>query len=602
MSENRQIRTDTLDFLDIKENLKDFLRGQNRFTDFDFDGSVLSTLLDVLAYNTHYNALYTNMAVNESFLDSASKYSSVVSLAKSLGYTARSVRSARARLNITITNDTAAAVLTIPKGTIFKTSVGDNIFDFIANSDYTARLINGVYNFPSVDVIEGTIITRRIDVTSTSKYVIPNLNADITTLDVRVQEAVGSSVHTKFSFAANSIDIKQNDNVFFVKQREDLLYEVHFGDGNIGSRIFPGNVVHLDYIISSGPRANSARVFTYSSGIQQFTNIEIQTVLSATGGAEAESAESIKFNAPLLFAAQNRAVTANDYIAVINQLFPSIESVTVWGGQEHVPKSYGKVFIAIKPNGSDTFSEAEKNDIKQVLMKRAAIVTVIPEIVDPVYLRIELTTNVHYNPILSRRTAGEIATSIRNTIANYSTLLGKFGAEFRLSRLSSLIDSADNSIISNSTTLRIRRTVIPSINRQANYTIRFANPVYQRDNGGGFYSTRFFFEGISDRCFMKDNGGGLIELYSEDINGIPAYIRNVGTINYSTGTISIPNMFIRGLFDPILEFVITPSSNDVIPIRDHIIQLPNNLVTVNTISDRVAAGDDKSTFIFSNVR
>ena len=603
MSKNSQIRTDALDFSDIKENLKDFLRGQDRFTDYDFDGSTLSVLLDILAYNTHYNALYTSMAVNESFLDSASKYSSVVSLAKSLGYTARSVRSARAKLNLTLVNNTGALTYTIPRGTLFRTVVGGSEFEFITDTDYTAALVDGVYSYPDVVVVEGTPITRQITSSPVSEYVIPSRDADITTLRVKVQESANSSVYRNFTFANNALDVGPNSEVFFVKQREDLFYEIYFGDGNVGAAVVPGNVVHLEYMISSGPSANASRVFTYSNGIpDQITELQVQTVLPASGGADAESIESIKFNAPRLYTAQNRAVTADDYIAIVNQLFPSVESVTVWGGQENIPRVFGKVFIALKPNGADSFSELEKAEIRRTLLKRASVVSVVPEIVDPLYLRIELVTNVYYNPKLARRSAGELATSVRNNIANYATTLGKFGSEFRFSRLTSQIDSSDNSIVSNITTLRVRRTVTPKINLLGNYTVFFSNPIFRREGGGGFYSTRFFFEDVTDRCYLKDDGNGVVELYSENEAGEPTFLRNIGTINYGTGAIMIPSMRIRGLFDNILEYVIIPSSNDVIPVREYIIQMPSNLVTVNMISDRVAAGDDKSSFVFSAAR
>lgn len=603
MSENRQLRTDALDFSDIKENLKDFLRGQERFSDYDFDGSTLSVILDVLAYNTHYNALYTNMAVNESFLDSASKYSSVVSLAKSLGYTARSIRSARAKLNIILSNNTGDLTTTIKRGTIFKSVVGTEELDFVLESDYTAALLDGVYTFSNVSVIEGTLANRAIPVSTTSQYVIPNHNADISTLVVKVQESANSSVYRNFTFANNALDVGPESDVFFVKQREDLFYEVYFGDGNVGTAVVPGNVVHLQYMLSKGSVANSARVFTYSSGINtQIVDLDVITVLPAAGGAERESIDSIKFNAPRLYTAQNRAVTANDYIAIVKQLFPNVDSVTVWGGQENIPKTYGKVFIAAKPNGADTFSELEKTEMKRTLLQKAAVVSVVPEIVDPLYLRVELTTNVYYNPKTARRTSGELASAVRNSIANYATTLGKFGSEFRFSRLTRQIDESDDSIVSNITTLRIRRTVRVGINLLANYTVFFSNPIFQKEGGGSFYSTRFFFEDIDDRCYMKDNGSGIVELYSEDEAGNPTFVRNIGTINYGTGTITVPSMLIRGLYDASLEYVIVPKSNDVIPVREYIVQLPDNLVTINMISDRVAAGDDKSTFIFSSAR
>lgn len=603
MSLNKQIRTDALDFSDIKENLRDFLRGQAKFSDYDFDGSALSVILDVLAYNTHYNALYTNMAVNESFLDSASKYSSVVSLAKGLGYTSRSIRSARAKLTITITDTSGDLTRTIPRGTLFKTIVGNDTFDFIADSDYTATVNAGVYTFNDVIVVEGTVNTKRITSSQTSRYVIVNRNADVSTLKVKVQDSVGSSVFQSFVYAPNALDVGPNESVYFVKQREDLYYEIYFGDGVIGTAVVPGNVVHMEYMVSSGELANAARVFTYSSGLTaSFTGINVTTVLPAAGGASAETLESIKFNAPRAFTAQNRAVTSSDYVAIMNQLFPGVESVTVWGGQENIPKTYGKVFIAAKPSGAEVFSALEKDNMVQILTRKAAVVSVTPVIVDPVYLRIELVANVYYNPRNSRRSVGEISNSVRNNIANFASTLGKFGTEFRFSRLSSQIDSSDDSIVSNITTIRVRRSVNVSINLQSNYTVHFSNPIHRVDSGGTFYSTRFLFEDITDRCYLRDDGSGVVQLFSEDDLGTPTYVRDVGTINYETGSIIVPSMRLRGLVDPRLEYVVITKSNDVIPVRDYIIHLPDNLVTVNMIADQVAAGDDKTSFIFSSSR
>ena len=515
---NRQIQIDSLEFSQIRENLKDFLRGQDKFTDYDFDGSALSVILDVLAFNTHYNAMYTNMALNESFLDSASKYSSVVSLAKSLGYTAKSVRSARARVNITLTGPTDATY-TIPRGTVFKARVGDREFDFIVDSDYTAALSAGVYQFDAVNLIEGSLTSRTVTVSDTSQYVIPNLKADTTTLIVNVQESSGSSVYRRFQFAPNAIDVGPGADVYFIKQREDLYYEVYFGDGTIRTALDNGNIVHLDYVGGNGAEANYARVFTYSSGLGNFTDIDVVTVLPAAGGSEAESMESIKFNAPRAFSAQNRAVTTSDYTAIASQLFPSVESVTVWGGQDNIPKTYGKVFIAAKPLGADVFSSVEKTDMVRTLQQKAAVVSVTPEIVDPLYLNIELTANVHYNPSLARRTVGEIQTAVRNTIANFATTLGQFGSEFRFSRLVSAIDNSDDSIVSNVTTFRIRRPVRTILDSSAVYTVHFSNPIYKKVGGGSFYSTRFFFEDLSDRCYLKDDGEGVVQLFSENAAG-----------------------------------------------------------------------------------
>lgn len=598
------IRTEELDFDAIKANIKEFFRGQSTFTDYDFEGSALSVLIDVLAYTTQYNAFYANLAINEMFLDSASKYASAVSLAKTIGYTPRSIRSARGVIDVVISNVQGnPSTLTLPKNTVFRGKVGEVEYDFYTATDYTANSVLGSYTFNDVEIIEGAILTKKYNVMTNSKFVIPNKNVDMSTLTVRVQDNPNSGNYTKYNLSEDILNVRSDDTVYFIKQREDMLYEVYFGNGTIGKKVNVGNVVHIEYFISSGRLANQANEFVYASGLEANYTYNVTLTTIPTGGDDEESIDSIKFNAPRKYISQNRAVTSEDYATLLYSQFPNIESLSVWGGQDNVPPIYGKVFIAAKPFERETFTAAEKEQIKTFLSSKRNVMTVIPETVDPTFLRIQFTTNVYYDPAKSKKSAGELQTLVRNTIAEYATTMGKFDSTFRFSKLSTLIDATDQSINSNISTLKIRRTVEPTFGVVSKYNIQIDNPIYQdKDTGGTVWSTRFFIGTLADRCYIRDDGNGNMDLYMEDINGNAFFQETVGTVDYGTGTINIPGLLIRGLYDGELEFMYTPSSNDVVPTRQYIVTIPNELVTVNMISDQKISGSTKQKHIFTSSR
>jgi len=586
---SKNIRTDALDFSEIKENLKEFLRGQSEFTDYDFDGSAMSILLDVLAYNTHYNSLYTNLAVNEMFLDSANKYSSVVSLAKTLGYTAKSVTSATAKLNITITTAAGLGTFLLPAGTVFRASVGEEDFDFVTKTDVSAQVYNtgdlttGVFRFFDVEVVEGSRLTKKYTVSPNgNQFVIPNKSADTSSLMVKVQENASSSNYQAFSGEMNFLSIGSEDTAFFVRQREDLYYEVYFGNGTIGKALSPGNVVHISYLVSNGNAANGATGFSYASGISTaFNTITVNSSTSAVGGSPIEDIDSIRFNAPRAYASQNRAVTAEDYKNIIYTNYPSIETISTWGGQDNSPPIYGKVFIAAKPYGSDKLTNLEKETITAFLKKTRGVVAVTPVLVDPKFLRIELTSSVNYDPAMARRTAGEIQEAVKNTVLGYANSLGKFGSAFRLSKVSSLIDRIDDSIVSNSTSFRIRSSFMPYYNKNARYLLKMDNPIYKNPYGGSLYTTRFYTPAVDTRCYLTDDGEGNVYLYSENVDASVERLSKVGTIDYTSGQVDVEGLNVSGLYDEMFEFVVVPENKDVIPTREHIIQLPESLITVN---------------------
>ena len=597
-----QVKTDELDFDLIKSNLKAFFQSQGVFTDYDYEGSTLSALMDVLAYNTMYQAHYNHMTINEMFLDSASKLSSVISLAKAIGYTPRSTKSSRSSANITVTGVLEnPTVLTLPAGTEFKATLGDVDYSFYTLTDYTAQNASGVFLFNSVDLVEGTRLSKSYVVSPGSKFVIPNKEVDVTTISVTVQESSVSTVFDKFSLADDIVTVTATDKVFFVKQREDLLYEVYFGNGVIGKKLVQGNIVTIDYVISSGEASNGANQFAYSSGFRSDVTYTVVST-AAFGGADQESVESIKFNAPRMYQTQNRIVTVDDYANTLKNRFPSIETINVWGGQDNTPPEYGKVFIVAKPVSRDIFLDSEKDEMLSFLRSGKNLPTVEPTIVDPEFLKLQLTCNVYYNRSMLRSSTGELSTSVMSTIMSYADQLNSFGSSFRFSQLSKLIDSTDRSIISNITTLKIRKPVEPIFNIKTKYTIRLENPIYQdKDTGETIWSTRFFIGSENDRCYFKDDGYGNIDLYLENVAGVARFYKTIGTVNYSSGVIEISDLVIRGLYDAELEVMCTPLSNDVIPVRQYLINIPDDLITVNIIADSNVNGV-KQQHIFSASR
>lgn len=591
----KQIVTDELDFDNIKANIKTFLMGQDVLKDYNYEGSALSVLIDVLAYNTHYNSLYTNFVANEMFLDSASKYSSAVSLAKTIGYTPTSYRSSVATINLTVTlpSDETPASLTLPKGTSFISPIGNASYNFQTLTDHTAVRSNGVYTFNDVKLWEGSAQTRTYIANDATQYVIPHQKVDTTTLQVLVRESNNSSVTTVFAYADNMLHVKPSDSVYFMKQREDLFYEAYFGNGYIGKAIEAGNVVTLNYLVSSGSVANGAKIFTYFGGFRPELTYQISVTQTAVGGTENETLNSIKFNAPKAYISQNRAVTVSDYETTIYNNFPNIQSVKVWGGQDNVPKVYGKVFVCAKPFGKEYLNTDEMNAILGVLNQRK-VMTMIPTFVSPDFLRIEVISTVYYNPSIARKTVGQLQTAVQNVIGEYADTLNIFESSFRYSALSRKIDAVDSSVISNITSLRIRQPVMPQYRSVANYTSYHGNPIYRKMEGGTFYTTRFYEATTSDVCHMVDNGSGIVNLMSTSASGSQSFVRSVGTVDYANGIINISNLNIVGIYDPEFEFIFYPSSNDIVPVRQFILTVPSKYTVVNMIADNLASGNSSA--------
>lgn len=598
--DSKRIQVSELDFDQIKGNLKNFLKGQNQFSDYDFEGSGLSVLLDVLAYNTHYNALYTNLAVNEMFLDSASKRASVVSIAKTLGYTPSSVRSARAKINMAVNNpNQSPSTLTLPKYSPFSTIISGANYTFYTLSEYTIIPVNGTYTFTNVELIEGNPLAFNYTVADGQQYIIPNQYADISTLNVRVQESSISDTFTTFTAATSLVQLASDSNVYFIKEIDGGLYELIFGDSIISAGLTNGNIVHLEYFVSGGVVGNGARQFTYN-GISLIGGSPLITTIDiGAGGVDIETIDSIKYNAPRLYAAQNRAVTPDDYKALIYAGYNYIQSVSVWGGEDNTPPVYGKTYICAKPYNANKLTQQQKSDILTTLLASRSVVSITPEIVDPEFLNIALDVTVYFNDRKTIRTASEIASIVTSTILNYDdSKLQRFDGVFRFSELSRLIDTSEPAIVSNITTVLMRRKVSPRYNVSAEYTLNMINPVYSAGvPEEAVSSTGFYVYGSEEIHYLEDDGLGNIRLYynvaSNSATGSTRFIVNpsIGTIDYANGLLNIRNLNITGLADIDWEITFKPQSNDIVSAYTQIAQIARDHLTVVAIPDKTANGD-----------
>ena len=610
---NKIINTTELDFDTIKSNLKTFLQGQAAFADYDFEGAGLSVLIDLLAYNTHYNALYTNLAVNESFLDSASKRSSVVSRAKEIGYVPYSSSAATAVVNIVVSATTSTpATLTLPAYSSFSTSIDGEQYTFYTTESIVSTLVGSTYTFTNVNIKEGTPLTFKYTVADGTQYIIPNQNVDMSTLSVRIQDNAASSNFTTFVNQELIINLDSESKVYFVKEIEGQFNQLEFGNGVIGKALANGNLVNLTYLVTNQDAGNGARVFAYTGSTLLGGSVAITTVTPAVGGAVAETIDSIRYNAPRAYSAQNRAVTVEDYRTMIFRLYPEAQTINVWGGEDNDPPIYGKVFLSVKPTTTDVLTQNQKDYIKDSILKEKNVVSITPEIVDPEFINIKIESSVYYNPRLTAKSENTLKSLVVQTIKDYNTNnLNSFTGVFRHSNLSALIDSTEDSIVSNITTLKLHREVDVQYNTNANYTINLGNPIY----GSGvaaqsILSTGFYIAGNDNIVYIEDlptdelTGQLRLWYYTSDIK---TYLRTFGSVDYANGIIRLTELEIVGIDltdSPVLELMIKPQSNDVVSIRNQLVTIPDNNITVNVVLDKVSVGDPGggTNYIFTSSR
>ena len=595
---SNKLEVSDFDFDNIKANLKTFLRSQSEFQDYDFEGSGFSILLDTLAYNTHYLGFNANMLANEMYLDSADIRKNIVSLAKMLGYTPSSVRAPEASIDILVGDGTGSSI-TMTKGTAFTTTVDGTTFQFINNADIVTTPVNGVYRFSDVKIYEGTLVTFRytVDTTDTDqKFIIPSSLADTSTLVVKVQTSSNDTTTNTYTLATGLATVQSTSKVYFLQEIEDGKFEIYFGDGVIGSALTNGNIIILEYIVTNVEAANGASTFTASTTISGFSNLTITTNSNAQGGTTAESKESVRFNAPLQYSAQNRAVTTSDYESLVQSLYPNALSVSAWGGEDDETPIYGTVVIAIKAASGSTLTTATKQSIVTQL-KKYNVASVRPVIVDPETTFILITSNVKYDEKLTTKTATTLKSDITSVLSNFNdNTLQKFDGVFRYSKVTSLIDDTDTSIISNITTIKIRKEFTPTLNSSTRYNIYFRNSLYNpvsgynSVNGGILESTGFKISGDTTNVFfLDDDGAGNIRRFRL-VGSVRTYVNNTqGTINYTTGQITLTSLSvssiqnIRGSASTVIELTVTPKSNDIVPVRDQILEIDtaNSIITVD---------------------
>ena len=618
-----------LDFDQVKTSLKDYLRSNSNFTDYDFEGSNLSSILDVLAYNTYITSYNANMVTNEVFIDSATLRENVVSLARNIGYLPRSRTAATATISffVDVTGVTPApATITLNKGPVASSAgqTGVNSYVFCILEDITVPVFtdsNGIATatFDQVKISEGTLITNAFTNTSVNpdqKFILPNTGIDTSLMTVTVKSNASETTGAKYSSQNSIFDIDSSSKVYFLQEIEDERYEIFFGDDIFGKKLEEGNFVTVEYVVSSGDAANGISNFTFAGRLSYIRNAQsysvttgislLSTDLKSSGGESIETVDSIKKFAPRIYASQNRAVSANDYETLIPaKIYPETESISVFGGEELVPPQYGKVFISIKPRTGDFLPNLIKENIKTKL-KKFAVAGIVPEILDLKYLYIEVDSKIYYNSNLAP--SGEfVSTLVQQNTESYaeSTELNRYGARFKYSKFLKVIDESDASITSNITTLQIRRDIRAVLNSFAEYQIGFGNEFYIKSMSGyNIKSTAFRISGISQDIYISDipnsnrETGSIFFFTLPSPNSTSPSIvrRNVGSVNYKSGIVTLnPVNIIAGKLkdgQTIIELSACPKSNDVIGLQDLYLQLDISNSNFEMVVDNISSGLD----------
>ncbi len=619
----------SLDFDQIKDTLKQYLQSNSNFTDYDFEGSNLSTILDVLAYNTYINSYNANMISNEVFIDSATLRENVVALARNIGYIPRSRKASRASINFSVEPGITPppTTITLKKGPVVSTNqFGGQSYTFGITKDVTKPVIDGVAYFYDVDVFEGTVIDQSFPYSTDNinqRFILSNAGIDLSTLEVYIRPTATSSLLSSYTRqdslfdATSGTSITGKSLIYYIQEIEDEQYEIIFGDGIFGKALENGNIVEVSYMISSGPDANGVSNMSFAGKCTYNRNAVENTVTSgislvtadipSSGGEAIESVDSVKKYAPQIYGTQNRALTANDYeILIPNKIYPETESISVYGGEDLVPPQYGKVFISIKPKTGDFVSNAIKENIKRDL-KKYSVAGIVPQILDLKYLFIETNSNVYYNVNLARNVA-QVSTIVKSNIDKYadSAELNKYGARFKYSKFLKIIDQSHEAISSNITTIQMRRDLRIAENQFAEYAIDFGNRFHISSmEGYNIRSSGFKVIDIVDTVYLfdvpdTDKKTGKLSLFTLPGagNAGPANVvrRNIGVIDYVKGRITLnPINIVSGKPKDnvqILEISAIPESNDVIGLQDLYLQLDTS--NVDMIVDQITSGADPS--------
>lgn len=586
MAEN--LKVNELDFDSIKANLKGFLKNQSEFKDFDFEGSSMAVLLDLLAYNTHYNAFYMNMVANEMFLDTARNRDNVVSRAKMLGYTPRSETASRILASIEVQVPTSVSpvptVVVVPEYTKYKTTIDQKAYYFntLEPSNAVFNRTEGDYHIfatPNVYLYEGTKIQQKFTYdknNSSQRFILENAGADTNTIKVKVQRSVTNSATTLYSKATSITGLTSTSLVYFLQEVEGGKYEVYFGDGNTGKSLEHDNVVIIEYVSCSGPNANNASQFKFTTPISGYEQklVLAEGNVKSSGGDIREDIESIRYLAPLNFNSQGRVVTATDYQTSILQNYGDVQAVSSWGGETNIPPVYGKVFIALKPKTGLTINEVAKEQIKDSILKSRNVVSITPEIVDPSYIFIKPNITAYFNREIGAYTAAEIEDLIKTNVLNFSKIdLEQFNSYFRYSKFLRTVDSSADAIENSSLSIKLSTNIALVPNKSKSISAAFSNAVFYPHEGhfGSIKSSLFTYFG-DNQCYLSDDGYGTINVYRDLVGERRLVDTNKGFINYDTGVFSA-TFTAEGEGDTILKLDIVPREQDIFSVRNQILEI-----------------------------
>ena len=601
-----------LDFDDIKTSIRDYLRANTNFTDYDFEGSNLSIIIDALAYNTYITAYNTNMAANESFLDSATLRENVVSLARNIGYVPRSRRAARARISFFVTGLTETVTLTLKAGLICNGAAANTSYIFSIPEDITVNVADGVARFENIEIFEGLLITQNFTVNTAQfnqRFILNNSFIDTSTLRVKVKTAESSSTSVVHKQIDNIIGINSTSSSFLLQEIEDERYELLFGDGVIGKKLNNENYITATYITTAGRDGNGAAEFSFigqlldqDGGSVDAANISlVNTLEPSRDGDEIESISSIKYYAPRIYSSQYRAVTAADYEGVLAYVYPNVESVSAFGGEEMTPPRFGKVFISVKPRNGDYLSDFTKRDLVQKL-KSYAVAGIVPEFIDLKYLYVELESFAYYNTNFADD-PNRLKTAISNALTTYSRSIdvNKFGGRFKYSKSQTLIDGVDSSITSNITRVIMRRNLMAEIGKFAQYELCYGNQFHIAESAYNITSTGFRIEGVNDPVYMADEvidkKQGRIFFFTYAEGGTPNIIKkNAGTVKYDIGEILIDtvNILSTNISNNVVEVQAIPHSNDVVGLRDLYVKFDMTNTSITMVQDIISSGENTS--------
>ena len=588
MAEIAKLNIAELDFDSIKNNLKDYFASQTEFTDHDFGGSAISVMLDILAYNTYYNAYYVNMLASESFLDSAQLRDSVVSKASMLGYTPQSSTGAKANVSISVTPNDAPASVTIDKYTQFTSTVNGTAYTFCTSGSTTVLANGSSYIATGVELTQGTPLTFRYTANTSNteqKFLLPNANTDTDTLTVTIQESATDTNTAVYTKATDITTINSTSNVYFINEHTNGQFRVQFGDGVLGRKPTTGNIVLLEALVSEGADVNGANTFSAAGTVGGYATSQVTVSNAASGGSDRETVESIKFNAPKTYETQNRAVTTDDYKKIVEGNVSGLDSVSVWGGQDHSTPTFGKVYVSAKPTGATSLSAAQITSIKEAVSSYN-MVAITPEVVDPDIVDLIFNTTVKYDSRLTTLSSGAVAESVIDTMQTYKTNnLLKFGSIFRYSTLSTSIDNTESSIISNLTTITAKKGIAPSTTTADSYTISFNNAIYNPSTTyeGAVTSSAFAYTDSTgtaySTCYLDDLNG-IFRIYYLSGSDKVILSETAGTVTYSNGYISITSFMPDSFDGSTLDFTITPATNDLVPVRNQIFEIANTNITI----------------------